>query len=431
MQKESHIGKLVVSMPSDDTDLPSERGSDELCLRSDGAYLFVGGLGGLGRSITTWLVEKGARHMVFLSRSSGQLRDDDPFVQELQSLSCTVTRVSGDVTVYEDVVRAIIEAGKPIVGVLQASMVLQDSGVDDVSWAQWTAASRPKIQGTWNLHNALLREQAHRPVDHFLLFSSLGAMTDQWGQANYNAGNTFLDAFVSYRHSLGLAASAVNIGVVGDVGYVSEHPSVLDSLRATGQYVMREPELLDCLELMLRRSGPESHGAAAQQRDHGNRQSAPPDTFRYVQHSPLGTGLRSLLPITAPNNWTPWRRDPRMLVYRSVEQGAGAVATSPAGPSTSSSADEELSRFLRGIASNMALLRSGEAAALLGFMMRAEDAELDLNAPLGAVSIEVRNWVRRRLGAEVTVLEIMRAESLARLGEMVQGRLIEKYQARR
>lgn len=127
MQKGDHIGKLVVSMPHDQTELPSETGHDELCLRSDGAYLFVGGLGGLGRSITTWLVEKGARHLVFFSRSAGQVRDDDPFVHELQSLGCTVTRVSGDVTIYDDVVRAIKAAGKPIVGVLQASMVLQVS----------------------------------------------------------------------------------------------------------------------------------------------------------------------------------------------------------------------------------------------------------------------------------------------------------------
>ncbi|KAK7718985.1 Type I Iterative PKS [Diaporthe eres] len=431
MQKGDHIGKLVVSMPHDHTELPSETSHDELCLRSDGAYLFVGGLGGLGRSITTWLVEKGAKHLIFFSRSAGQ------------SLGCTVTRVSGDVTIYDDVVRAIKAAGKPIVGVLQASMVLQDSSLDDMSWAQWTAASRPKIQGTWNLHNALLHEQAEQPVDNFLLFSSLGAMTGQWGQANYNAGNTFLDAFVSYRHSLGLAASVVNIGVVGDVGYVSENPSVLDSLRATGQYIMREPELLDCLELMLKRSGPASSGGTAARQDDLEKQaSTRPGTFRYVQPSQLGTGLRSLLPITSPNNRTPWRRDPRMLVYRNIEQGAGAGADAASGDPASG---EELGRFLRDAASDMALLQSGEAAALLarevgrtllGFMMRAE-GELDLGVPLGAVgidslvSIELKNWIRRRIGAEVTVLEIVRAESLARLGETVQGKLVEKYQARR
>ena len=78
-------------------------------------------------------------------------------------------------------------------------------------------------------------------------------MSGHWGQANYNAGNTFLDAFVSYRHSLGLAASTVNIGVMEDVGYLSENLDLLDSLRSTAQYLIKEPQLLDSLELMLKR----------------------------------------------------------------------------------------------------------------------------------------------------------------------------------
>ena len=99
----------------------------------------------------------------------------------------------------------------------------------DMSWDQWVTATNPKIQGTSNLHDALLCEQAG-PLDIFILFSSAGAMTGQWGQAKYNTGNTFLDAFMSYRHSLGLPANVVNIGSIGNVGYVSE---VLDTLRAT------------------------------------------------------------------------------------------------------------------------------------------------------------------------------------------------------
>jgi hypothetical protein len=162
----------------------------------------------------------------------------------------------------------------------------------------------------------------------------------------------------------------------------------------------------------------------------------------------LGTGLRSLLPITAPNNRTVWRRDPRMLVYRNVEQKGAARGGGGSSADVASADGEELSRFLRNIASDardMALLTSGEAVALLarevgrtllGFMMRGE-GELDLEAPLGAVgidslvSIELRNWIRRRLGVEVSVLEIARAESLARLGKTVRGKLVEKYQARR
>jgi len=36
------------------------------CLRSDASYLLVGDLGGIGRAVASWMVEKGARHLVFL-----------------------------------------------------------------------------------------------------------------------------------------------------------------------------------------------------------------------------------------------------------------------------------------------------------------------------------------------------------------------------
>lgn len=303
--------------------------------------------------------------------------------------------------------------------------------MEDMSWQQWMTASKPKIQGTWNLHNALLQEQT-QPVDHFFLFSSAGAMSGQWGQSNYNAGNTFLDAFVSYRHSLGLAASTVNIGAIEDIGYLSENTEVLDSLRATATYIMKEPELLDCIELMLKRSNPPSPGLA------GDEQSLSPRRFRYAQSSQIAIGIRSLLPIESPHNRTIWRKDPRMLVYRNLE------AADSASGSAATSSDEELSNFLRDITSNMSLLRSAEAVdvitrevgkTLLGFLMRNE-GELDFEAPIATVgidsliSIELRNWIRRRLGAEVTVLEIVRAESVRNLGLTIQSKLIAKYQAR-
>lgn len=63
-----------------------------------------------------------------------------------------------------------------------------------------------------------------------LLFSSAGAVSGQLGQLNYNADNVFLDALAAYRKARGLAASTINIGVIGDVGYVADNPEVLDSL---------------------------------------------------------------------------------------------------------------------------------------------------------------------------------------------------------
>ncbi|KAL2000893.1 hypothetical protein VTN02DRAFT_2481 [Thermoascus thermophilus] len=78
-----------------------------------------------------------------------------------------------------------------------------------------------KVQGTWNLHRVSL-EQKHQPLDFFTLLSSISGVEGKKGQANYAAANVFLDAFATYRQSLGLPAHSVNLGVIEDVGYIAE-----------------------------------------------------------------------------------------------------------------------------------------------------------------------------------------------------------------
>lgn len=95
--------------------------------REDVSYLLIGGFGGLGRSVATWMVEHGARSLVFLSRSAAS-PDNEQFVKELEGYpACTVKTVSGDVSNNEDVLKTIQAAPKPIAGVIQLSLVLRVS----------------------------------------------------------------------------------------------------------------------------------------------------------------------------------------------------------------------------------------------------------------------------------------------------------------
>ena len=125
MQKGQHIGKIIVTMPENPLNLTLTPGSQRLVLRSDRAVLLVGGLGGLGKAVSTWLVENGARHLIYLGRSAGQSQSDLAFVEELKSMGCSSQVFQGNVNNLEDVKRAIAEAVLPIGGVLQMSMVLK------------------------------------------------------------------------------------------------------------------------------------------------------------------------------------------------------------------------------------------------------------------------------------------------------------------
>ena len=58
---------------------------------------------------------------------------------------------------------------------------------------QWHTAVNPKVEGTWNIHNALLGKDAE--LDFFLMTSSISGSVGTATEANYCAGNYFLDLF--------------------------------------------------------------------------------------------------------------------------------------------------------------------------------------------------------------------------------------------
>lgn len=125
MQKGLHIGKIVVTLPEDPEQLDVTAVKQEFLLRPEASYLLVGGLGGLGKAISTWMVERGARNLIYLSRSAGRTESDQKFFRELEAQGCSVQAACGNVSDLEDVRRTVENAAAPIAGVMHMSMVLR------------------------------------------------------------------------------------------------------------------------------------------------------------------------------------------------------------------------------------------------------------------------------------------------------------------
>lgn len=70
-------------------------------------------------------------------------------------------------------------------------------------------------------------------------------------QASYAAANSFLDAFTAYRRRLGLPASALDLGIVGDAGFVYSDNKLLQILRGAGIYHLSEADVLSGLEIAI------------------------------------------------------------------------------------------------------------------------------------------------------------------------------------
>ncbi|GKZ52099.1 hypothetical protein AbraIFM66951_011433, partial [Aspergillus brasiliensis] len=227
LRQGQHIGKVVLALTEGDApELASTVSTPSF--RKDAAYLLVGGLGGLGGSIATWMASHGAGHLVTLSRSGEISEDDQHIVAEIKAFGCSVQMFKGDVSKEEDLRHLVRNTSKPIAGMAHMAMVLSDASVLEMTVAQWEAAINPKVKGVWNLHNMLPKES-----DFFVLFASLSGNLGYYGQSNYAAANTFLDAFVQFRHNLNLPASVIDLGAVEDVGFVSRHPEILNRLNNT------------------------------------------------------------------------------------------------------------------------------------------------------------------------------------------------------
>ena len=114
---------------------------------------------------------------------------------------------------------------------------------------KWFTCINPKLRGAWNLHQATLNLTSS--LDFFLITSSVAGTIGLATESNYCAANSFLDHFARYRHSLGLPALSIGLGLVTGIGYVSERPEIEEMLLRKGITAYNEEELLQIIDIAL------------------------------------------------------------------------------------------------------------------------------------------------------------------------------------
>ncbi|QAT84741.1 polyketide synthase [Corallococcus coralloides] len=176
--------------------VPVDGAGAENPFRAGKNYLLVGGGGGIGRALLDALASRVACRVFVLGRSERAPLDGlASRACELHFLRCDVT----DGAQVDGVVRRITRDFGPLHGVLHLGGVLSDRLLMAKSWEDFQRVLAPKLAGTLNLHQATLAQ----PLDFFVGFSSIVALTGNVGQADYAAGNSFLDAFMAFRDRSG------------------------------------------------------------------------------------------------------------------------------------------------------------------------------------------------------------------------------------
>jgi len=361
--------------------------------RHDGTHVIVGGTGGLGRSMTKYMVEHGARNIVLLSRSGG----GEEMVKQLQEeIQCPEARIlvkKCDASIESQVKQLVSDCANellPICGVIHAAMVLRDVLLESMAYEEYEQVIRPKVSGTWNMHNVLASHGAK--LDYFVVLSSAAGILGSRGQAAYAAANTFLDSFVQYRVLNGLPGTSLDLTAVTGAGYLAENAErEEDILRNFGNETVSEKEVLALLNAAVR-------GACSPQ---------------------VLTGLK--LHLGSGGQWPYYASDPRFaeLKAQCLEEAerAGLVpkqTVSPGNAFRAAKSEEEAAA----IAGQGILQKLSE---VLTISMADLDAARNITSyGLDSLTaIELRNWIAKELRANLQILELLSSGTVNDLAALI------------
>ncbi|KAI5776208.1 hypothetical protein EDC01DRAFT_763542, partial [Geopyxis carbonaria] len=368
--RKAHVGKIIVSWANPDSLLPFRPAAPMPSYDPSASYLLLGGLGGLGISLSRHLVAHGARHLVYLSRSQPSPAAA-AVLATLTAAGCKTTLLLGDIALPADAQRAVAAAGPRLRGVIHAAMVRTGGLFHSAKVAEFAAALAPKYTGVHNLA-AALGDQA---LDFLLLLSSLTATLGLPGLGSYITANAALDAFASACASAGIAATSVQLGMLTEIGTLSTDTDDVarNALLRGSCYPIAERELLALVAPLLR--GCASRGVVTTCLD-------PARLAGPVASQPSG-----------------WHKDARMgrVVHAARLAAAGADHTSAT-----------RTRALDGAETTEAAI-----AAKLAALLYVDRNKLEADRPLAELGLdsiiaaEFRNWLWKACGVEVGFLELV------------------------
>ena len=240
-------------------------------------------------------------------------------------------------------------------------------------------------------------------MDFFITLSSLTAIIGNAGQANYAAGNSYMDGLVRHRLALGEKATTINLGWIEDEGFVAENAPLL-AFYASNEY-MRGVSIREVHALLEHFCDP-------------NR------AMQNFDDAQIITGLGTPSQGTDQNRGgrdVPWvrKRTFRHLLASAANVSSTAMTSSTtvtygAAFREAQTAEERTAAVTAGVVQK------------LSYALSVPAQELDTAKPLHAygvdslLAIELRNYFARDFCAEVAIFDIMGASSFEAVSAIVE-----------
>jgi len=282
--------------------------------------------------------------------------------------------------------------------------ILQDAIFENMTHADFKEPMHAKVSGLMNLHHSLQRA-SHR-LSFFVVLSSFVGIIGNPGQSNYAAAGTFQDAFVRYRHKLGLPATAVDLGMVTEVGYVARNQETEKRLRGLGFTPCEEWHLHQLVRMAIDNPAPPAPASAI---------SSPPQQFTSAQ---LVAGIF----ITDVPKMPAKFADPKWSIIHSTGLGISPDTDlfgddggfpDPMREIETRPAEDVISDLCAGIIRKTASLTGTPKEEIK------EDHSLKRYGMDSLVAVEMRNWLLKVSTVELAAADILNAASIRELAEKI------------
>lgn len=404
LQSKSKLGggRVVLKVEDDDVvPVVGERQREPLKLCGDATYFVPGGLGGLGRPLLRWMADKGARHLVTTSRSGSHDAKAQAVVQELSGRGVNIKVFASDIS-DEAALGAVLAdlstlGFPPIRGTVICSMSVQDTLFETMTHADFVAATRPKYNVTLNLHKHLPKD-----LDFFICLSSAAGQIGSIAQGNYNAGNNYQDALCAHRRSLGLAGTSINLGWMGEIGFVAESDRAkVPQVVRDGVRDLKASQFFAIMEAALSNDEAVSKGQPV-----------------------LGLATGGLIKHSGRDE-PYWFRDARFSAMRLYDTHQSKTESTAKG--TNGADIKAALASAKTLEEAKAIVLSGLMAKLArGLMMELDD--MDASRPINMygvdslVAVDIKAWAMKEVQSVVHVSDILKSMPMSELaGKMVEA----------
>lgn len=197
----------------------------DIKVREGGVYFIAGGAGAAGLETCRYLAQQAKVKIVLVNRTPIPDREqwdgilmygDNSKVSErirgilsIEQMGSEVTYYAADITDLnrmKEVMNDIKERYGQINGVINATMLLKESYIEQMDLADFIESVGSKVTGTYVL-NSITKDQA---LDFFILFSSIASFLGGARLGSYAAANAFMDQYAQYQSRRGTEILVVN-----------------------------------------------------------------------------------------------------------------------------------------------------------------------------------------------------------------------------